>query len=249
MVNLGSAAANRLLFWLFLATYVGLMFRFSPRVYAHGFVATYLVALLFASAGMFTLVARVWEGRLPWPLSSQYASAWANDLFVLPLMAGTLSILYRSLPSTYHESAWWPYVAAAIAIGAGFGFQFVIDAGYPSDVAWSPTHAFHSFGSVVVFVYFLLRGMPGFLFGTKGLRAFAHGDQVGMMLCMVVILGFVAFFAMFPVVDVRLLRTYPWGAHGPYDWRVPHLRHRLTPSNPGWMPDNMRANATLYRWR
>ena len=246
MINLGSAAANKLLFSAFLAVYVLVMFRYIANTYAYGFVVSYLVALVFASAGLFLLVAVVWESRVPWPLTSTYASAWANDLFVLCVVTGVLSVMHRSLPATYHEWSWWPYLAAVLALGAGAYFQFVIDKGYPSAVAWSPTHIAHSFGCVPIFTYLLLRGVPGLLFGTKGLRAFAHGDLAGMALCVVVVMGIVAFFAMYPVVDVKILHTYPWGAHGPYDWTHLRLTHKLTPQNPGWMPDILRPNGARY---
>jgi hypothetical protein len=204
VANLGNAMANRLLFWVLLTVYVAVMFRYGPRIYKHGFLASYVVALVFASAGLVALVALVWEHRVLWPVTSTYASAWANDLFVLCTIVGILSVMCRSLPATYHEGAWWPYVAAALAVGAGIGFQFVVDAGYPSNVAWSPTHVAHSFGAVPIFTYLLLRGAPGLLFGAKGFRAFAHGDLTGMMLSLVVVLGLIAFFEMYPVVDNRM---------------------------------------------
>jgi hypothetical protein len=246
VINLGSAVANKLLFWGLLITYVAVMFYYIPRVYNYGFVASYLVALVFASAGMITLVALVWESRVVWPLTSTYASAWVNDLFVLCVVTGVLSVMHRSLPSTYHEVAWWPYLAAILAVGAGVFFHFVIDGAYPSDVANSPTHLAHSFGAFPIFSYLLLRGAPGLIFGTKGIRAFAHGNVVGIALCIVVLLGIVAFFAMFPVMDVQILHTYAWGAHGPYDWQHLRLQHKLTPQNPGWMPDVLRPNGAQY---
>ena len=246
MLNLGSATANKAVFWLFLSIYVAVMFVFIGRVYPYGFAATYVVALVFASAGLITLVARLWEHRWPWPLSGEYKSAWVNDLFVLCVVAGILSVMHQALPTTYHDAAWWPWVAGVLAIAFGTYFQFVNDAAYPSDVAWSPTHAAHSFGSVVVFTYLLLRGAPALIFSDRGFRAFAHGNTFGITLTILVILGLIAFFAMYPVADITIWHTYPWNAHGAYDWALLRLDHPLTPYNPGWMPDYLLHNAARY---
>lgn len=241
MINLGNATANRLLFCVLLATYVVLAFRFIAIVYRSSvqsatlnFVITYMVALIFASAGMITLVAVVWEHRRIWPVTATYASAWVNDLFILCVVAGLLSILYHRLPATHHEYTWWPYLAAIIGIGAGAYFYIVVDKDYPRDVALSPTHMAHAFGAVSIFVYLLLRGAPGLLSATK--------SWSGAIMGIVVILGIVAFFFVYPVLDVHVLHTYPWNAHGWFDWERMKLTHPLTPQNPGWMPDVLRGN-------
>lgn len=226
------------------------MFRYAPRVLTvhgwYGLLSSYGVALM-ASAGLFTLVALVWESRVPWPLTSLYASAYVNDLGVLCVVFSVLNVMCRSIPpGTYRERVWWPYAAAMIAIGVGCYFQFGVDAGYPTSVALSPTHLAHSFGSVVNFTYLLLRGAPGLLFGTKGLRAFAHCNLTGMLLCLVVVVGLLEFFTVAPVIDARILHSYPWGAHGPYAWKSLHLYHKLTPQNPGWMPANLLQNAAHH---
>lgn len=241
MINLGNATANLVAFVALLAAYVLLAFRFIAYVYcapvqsaALNFAITYMVALIFASAGMITLIAIVWEHRTIWPVTATYASAWVNDLFNLCIVAGLLSILYHRLPATHHEYTWWPYLAAVIAIGAGAYFYIVIDKGYPRDVALSPTHLAHAFGAVPIFVYLLLRGAPALLAATK--------SPSGMIMGTIVVLGIVAFFFVYPVLDVHVLHTYPWNAHGWFDWERMKLTHPLTPQNPGWMPDVLRGN-------
>lgn len=241
MINLGSAAANKLLFGLLLGLYVALMFRYIGRVYSCGPVVSYIVAAVFASTAPYALVALIWESRVPWPLSGQYACGWANDLFVLPTIVAVLSVMHRSLPANYPGATWWPYTAAVLAIGSGFLWQFVIDAAYPPAVAWSPTHVAHSFVSVVVFVYLLMSGAPGLLFSAKGFRAFAHGDPVGITLCLVVMLGIIAFFLMYPLVDVGMHR-YPYAVHTHYNWDELWLIHKMTPEAPGWLPEVLLNN-------
>lgn len=246
MLNLGNEVANRSLFWFLVAIYVGLMFIYLPRVYDYGPLATFGGAVIFAAAGPYLLVERIWEARLPWPLSGQYASAWANDLILLPLLAVILCVMRQSLPDGWHDPRWWPPTAMALAVGMGCYFQFIVDRVYPANVAWSPSHAAHSFLCAVVMTYLLLRGAPGLIAGRLGVRACAHHYVPGMALCLVVVLMLVLFVNMYPILDIHLLHTYPWGAHGWYNWTTLRLDHPLTPDHPGWVPNYLLTNAARY---
>jgi hypothetical protein len=239
--------ANRVAFWAFLALYVALMFKNIPRVYNTGnFWAGYAVAVAFASAGLMAAVAFLWEDRSLLPLSGQYASFWVNDLFNLCLVVGLLCLMHQGMPAGYRDPSWWPYIAAALAVGAGCLFQFVFDSVYPAPVAWSPTHAAHSFGAVVVFVYLLLRGAPMLFVSDRGFHAFATGNWVGMALTVGVLAGIIAFFLVGPLLDMHMWHTYPWNAHGEYDWLHLRLYHKLSPTNPGWMSHELKQNAQRY---
>ena len=141
----------------------------ATNVFSHGLFLT-IVASLMISLGSMNIVAWLLEGGLMLPVKDQYYAFVFGDSFCLPTIIAALYLMRQHQHgTTLADNGWWKFTWMAIGIISGLIWQLVLEPNnktatgkyfYSDGQLHSPTHLWHSYFVIPVFIFLLGSQLP-----------------------------------------------------------------------------------------
>lgn len=200
-------------------------------IFSDGIIAT-LLASFMISIGTMNVWARLLEGGLMLPLKEQYYAFAIGDGSCLPVIAVALSLMrHYQQGATLADNGWWKIAWMAIGVVSGLIWQLILEPNnktpsgeyfYSDGQLHSPTHLWHSYYVIPVFIYLFGSQLPLLFTSTWGLRGLANSLLASIPVLMIV-LAMIAFFFI-----VRYDGKHPkMNANVSIDWAHPFKKTRF----------------------